>query len=91
MFWPFLPEQVVATTYGFGGWTRTPHGIDAAVDVFAKDGRKDVPQILIVVTDGEANGGGSLSGSSNVARYNNIYCFRRTKHNSRSKISFVVK
>jgi len=62
-------EKVSLTTYGYGGFTRTPNGIDAAVDEFNKYGRTNVPKLLIVITDGQANGGGSVENSSNAARF----------------------
>jgi len=52
-----------------GIWTRTPLGIDTAVTEFNGGGRAGVPNIMIVITDGKANGGGSVTTSSNPARY----------------------
>jgi len=63
-----VSEQVLSTTNGVGGFTRIPLGIDTAVNVFTNDGRRDVPKILIVITDGVSNGGGSVFNSSNAAR-----------------------
>jgi len=78
----FYAENVTATYYGYGGWTRTPRGIDAAVGEFKKDGRSNVPKLLIVITDGAANGGGSVLGSSNAARFYiyGYYCYLQDVH-----------
>jgi len=47
----------------------TPLGIDTAVEEFDRRGRAGVPNIMIVITDGQSNGGGSVTISSNAARY----------------------
>jgi len=60
-------ERILATKYGFRAHTKTYLGIDKAVSEFNENGTV-VPQIMIVITDGLANGGGSVLASSNAAR-----------------------
>jgi len=72
---PFLPVKVLTTIYGYGGWSRTPLGISEAVKEFRRNGRKNTKYLLILITDGESNGGGSALVSANEARYVKPSCF----------------
>jgi len=52
----------------FRGLTNTPDGMKKGAQVFTDEGRAGVEQYMVVMTDGHANLGGSVSAAANAAR-----------------------